>query len=142
MSRRRGYRKNDEQVTDQLVRATSDNEARIAITEEKLAVINEQVTDLSSPEWQRITQRYLPAELRRIEHMSRQEDLIHPHDPLYKDKQLIVHGQIRECEILIGRLSDLKGTQQGLNQNLVALRREQAKLSKKLGSHRKKVAQQ
>jgi hypothetical protein len=141
MTRRRRIGKNDEQVTDELIRATSNNEARIAITEDKLKVINDQLTDLTSPEWQRITERYLPAELRRIEHMSRQESVIHPHDPLYRDKQLMVHGQIRQCEILIGRLSDVQGTQRGLVRNLVDLRREQTKLSTKLVAHRKKITE-
>ena len=141
MSRRKRFAKNDEQVTDELVRATSHNDARIAITEEKLKVINEQVKDADTPVYKRFAERYLPAELRRIEHMSRQEDIINPLDPNYKAQQLIVHGQIKEVEILIGRMTDIKATQNSLRRHLVDLIREKTKLSNKLFDHRKKVSE-
>ena len=106
------FTKTTQESSDELVRAASKNDARIAIAEDLIKVLVEQEKDLLSPEWTRITTRYLPAELRRLEHNRSDNDIINPLDPLYEKKQLIADGQIKECLFLIGKLSNIRAALQ------------------------------
>lgn len=127
--------------TDILVRATSKNNAQIAIESALLKATREQIKFLESPEWRYLIDKYLPAELRRIEHVSRDENKFNPLEPAYERQQLIIHGQIKETQLLHGRLSDVAGEIKKIEKRLRDLNIHKAALADKVAANLKKIQQ-
>lgn len=140
MTRRRIFAPDETNLTDELIRATANNDALIEITEGQIRALVEQEKTLDSPAWKNIIESYLPAEIRRIEHNRGDEEKINPFETSYERKQLIAHGQLKECQIMIGRLSDVRGNLARLRSYLLDLLRERRNIERKSLDHRKKVA--
>jgi hypothetical protein len=126
---------------DKLLRETAQNDAKLAIALSQLEALKAQTKRLDSEDWKWIITQYLPAEIRRIEHESRNEKKIDPFSPTYEKQQLMAHAQIQQCEKLIGRFSDLCGQVQIQERYIRELKGYKSKLLKKSEANRKKIAQ-